>query len=256
MKLLHITDLHIGTASTIAQEQENWERLYKEIAAHYPAGSFDLIAVTGDLVLHGTTEEFHRTADYLHRLTKQLGLTNKEIFFCCGNHDSDTPDACSTYHAYEEFLTYFYGSDPIPEQGAEIDDKYQIFTINTCKKTSLKRFNDCWFDPEDLAAIQKAALPDRKGILLMHHQPEIFQDQTAIDQLSPMVCCLLNGHLHTGYTRCYEWKNMISVNGLALTPHISFVPSGFQTVEFAEDGTIHAHMHAYTPATGYVNRKA
>ncbi len=252
MKILHITDIHVGWEPDREKEKRAWERLYRETSSVAEnGGKPDIMAVTGDLVMHGEEEEYRRTEEYIHGLRKLLGLEKEKVFFCCGNHDSDTPDPGSTFHEYEAFAERFYGGE-IPGFWREVP----VFTVNSCKKTSLKDFNDCWLDPKDVDEILAKAVPGKKGILLMHHQPEIFDDQSQIVRLKEAVALILGGHLHSGYARQIAWKGMTAVNGMAITPHFQFIPKGFQVVDMAEDGKVETVMYVYKDGGGVLEQRA
>lgn len=244
MKILHITDLHAGGKQGLEKEKAAWERLYREVAAVTEGRQkMDMIAVTGDLVTNGTEGEYRRVEEYIHGLMKVVGLEKKQVFFCCGNHDADTSEAGSTFHGYEGFIERFYdGEAPVSQ--------IPVYSVNSCKKTSWERFNDCWLDPADVDEILKKAEPGKKGILLLHHQPEIFEDQTQIERLNKAISLILGGHLHTGYTRQITWKGMTVVNGMAITPHLDFIPVGFQVVELKDDGTVETVMYVYKEGGG------
>lgn len=250
MKILHITDVHVGWESDQEKEKQAWERLYRETkAAASGSQRADIIAVTGDLVMHGTEEEYRRVEDYLHGLGKILGIAEEQMFFCCGNHDSDSPEAGSSFLEYEAFVKRFYG-------GTTPRCQIPVFSINSCKKTSLKDFNNCWLDPGDVDEILEKAAPGERGILLMHHQPEIFDDQSQIIRLNRAVKLILGGHLHSGYARQIEWKGMTAVNGMAITPHLPFIPRGFQIIDLADDETVSTTMYVYKGDQGVLEQKA
>lgn len=250
MRILHLTDLHIGWEAQIENERQIWNRLFQEISKETDGSIIDMIAVTGDLVMHGTEEEYRRTEQYLHHLRNLLGLDKKQVFFCCGNHDSDTPEAGSSFCSYENFLKRFYG-DSEKDINGMIAGQYkegkcsgiQVFCISSCKRTSLQNFNDCWLDPEDVDKILEEAETVGKGILLMHHQPELFDDQTQIKRLNQAVGFILGGHLHSGYTRQYTWKGMTVINGLAVSPHLDFLPRGFQIIEIGDNNQAETWMY-------------
>ena len=249
MKILHITDLHIGWEERIENEKQIWDRLFREISETVNENKIDMLAVTGDLVMHGTKEEYQRVEMYLHHLRKILALNKNQVFFCCGNHDYDTPNAGSSFSEYEAFLKRFYENKEMEKQSfnwqktGRLCCDIPVFSISSCKKTSLKYFNDCWLDSEDVDEILKEAEPGKKGILLMHHQPELFDEQTEIKRLNQAVKVILGGHLHSGYTRQYTWKGMTVINGLAVSPHFHFLPRGFQIVEIGDNNQIETWMY-------------
>ena len=81
MKILHITDLHIGWEERIENEKQIWDRLFREISETVNENKIDMLAVTGDLVMHGTKEEYQRVEMYLHHLRKILALNKNQVFF-------------------------------------------------------------------------------------------------------------------------------------------------------------------------------
>lgn len=250
MKILHITDLHTGWREEREQEQSTWERLYEEVNDAAKRGQRpDAVAVTGDLVMHGTREEYERTERYLNKLIKVLGVEKSQVFFCCGNHDSDTPEAGSPFKEYEKFVERFYG-------GEKPTSRLPIFSISSCKKTSLTDFNNCWMDPKDVDRILEKGGDGKKGILLMHHQPEMFDDQSQMERLKDRIGLILGGHLHTGYTRQYDWKGMTVVNGMAITPHLDFLPRGFQIIDVGDEGSAKTVMYVFKDGKGVWEERA
>lgn len=259
MRILHITDLHFGWGDSPSAAQEAWNRMAEELLQIQNAleqrvggtetgGAFDMAAITGDLVMHGSESEYLQAEKNIHMLQAQLGLSDAQVVFCQGNHDADGPEAGAAFCAYEKFLKRFYaGQVPGSMTRPGVVAGRPVYSLNSNKKTSLEKFNDCWLDPNDVDRILAAAAREKKrGILLMHHQPELFAEQSQIERLSPAVCCILSGHLHSGYTRLYDWKGMRVVNGLAMQAHLPFLPTGFQIVEIAEDDRVSAAMHVHT----------
>ena len=54
MKILHITDVHVGWEADLGREKQAWERLYRETAAVAAgSGKADILAVTGGLGAEG-----------------------------------------------------------------------------------------------------------------------------------------------------------------------------------------------------------
>lgn len=242
MKILHITDLHTGWKEEA--EQGTWGRLYQVAEALKEREQLpDMAAVTGDLVQHGAREEFERTKRYLHGLRDILGLDRGRVFFCCGNHDADTFETGASFKEYEAFLERFYGGESL-WQGAA------VCSVNSCKRTSAAYYNNCWLDPEDTDRILSCGENRKKAIVLMHHQPEIFDDQSQIERLGGAVKLILGGHLHSSYARQYDWKGITVVNGVALMPHLDFIPQGFQIVDVAEEGEISTVMYVFKDGGG------
>ena len=91
----------------------------------------------------------------------------------------------------------------------------------------------------------------KKAVLLMHHQPEILDDQSQLERLgaSGKITCVLSGHLHC-YARRYVRKGLTVVNGMPLMPHADFIPIGFQTVELFDEGKPKTRMFVLTEDGG------
>lgn len=252
MRILHLTDIHAGWNPDECQEQVWWDQICKAILAEQAEYPFDLVAVTGDFCKMGSEWEFERALRYLNQLKEQMGFRADQFFFCQGNHDADTQDVGASFSYYEAFQKQFYGAEGAPKQGTMVAGDGQIFMLNTCTTTCWPDFDDATLVDAAVDEVLELADESRKTVLLMHHQPEILDDQSQLARLgqSGRIRCILSGHLHC-YARLYARKGMPVVNGLPLMPHMDFIPTGFQVVEILDEGAIHAWMCLLTGEGSY-----
>ncbi len=266
MRILHLTDLHMGWIADADQEREHWDRFCRAIESACRVRPVNMAALTGDFGKTGSREEFERAGRALDQLAHILGIRRDHFFFCRGNHDSDTIYAGSSFRNYQQFLDGFYGAGQAPDQGVITSEGVQVFSLNCCKKTSLARFDDAWLDKADIDEVLELAEaaggsgvfrksgssdgeegPEPIRILLHHHQPEILADQSQMKRLgdSGLFACMLSGHLHC-YARKYEWQGLTVINGMAVTPHLDFLPGGFQIIELEAPRQVRAWGYADT----------
>lgn len=243
MRILHITDIHAGWNQDEVQEQAWWDEICKAIVAEQKEYPVDFVAATGDFCKRGSEWEFARALRYLSQLKEMMNLKASQFFFCPGNHDADTQDPGSSFSYYAAFREQFYGDAGIPCQGTEMADGGQVFTLNTCTTTCLPYFDDASLVEEDVNQILQLADTKKKAVVLMHHQPEILDDQSQLEKLgaSGKIKCILGGHLHC-YARRYNRKGLTVINGMPLMPHMDFIPTGFQMVEISDEGEMNTWM--------------
>ncbi len=252
MRILHITDIHAGWEKDEHKEQEWWNHICQAIVTAQSETPFDFVAATGDFCKMGSRWEFARAEQYLTQLRFRMGLKAERFFFCPGNHDADTQEPGSSFVYYGEFLKKFYGEAECPAQGTEVSGGGQVFTINTCTTTCWPYFDDATLPAADVDKILELADPKKKTILLMHHQPEILDDQSLIERLgaSGKIRLTLSGHLHC-YARRYNRKGLNVINGMPLMPHMSFIPTGFQVIDLTDEGEMKTWMCVLDGKGGY-----
>ena len=78
---IQLTDLHIGENNT--EEFENLDRIITNIITNFTPNTCPIILITGDLVDHGTDEEYTQVIGLLRKL-QVAGFT---LLACPGNHD-------------------------------------------------------------------------------------------------------------------------------------------------------------------------
>ena len=89
MRILHLSDLHIRTATSEDQQRLITAAL-EDIGAHHSRVPFDLVMFTGDLAYSGSSDEYELVSEHLLiPLESLLGLGRDRIFVLPGNHDVD-----------------------------------------------------------------------------------------------------------------------------------------------------------------------
>lgn len=126
LKILHLSDLHIGKSDINAQE----------IAFSIRDKRVDFILFTGDIIdgsvfSEANYQDYIKKAvsffkDLVHGLNEyNNNLTINDIFFVPGNHDLDRyyhKDKSKIWGKYNEFLTTLYGDGKIPREYYKNED--------------------------------------------------------------------------------------------------------------------------------------
>lgn len=245
MNILHMTDLHFSRDTEENEIREKWNHIKIKLKEELGDKKVDVMAVTGDITCHGDLCEFRQAKKYLLELSAFLSVKREKIFFCPGNHDADTEGKGSSFYHYQSFLNEFYGKSeydyPVKKKDKKTGEKrkFCFVSINTCTETSLQFFDEA-FIPDD-AFLQLDDFSDNSYvILLMHHQPEVIKNQECFMRIvnSGVVKLILSGHLHTTQTRMYRAGETTIVNGMAVTPHLQWIPAGFQLIHIKRNDKI------------------
>lgn len=240
-----MTDLHFSRDTEENEIREKWNHIKIKLKEELGDKKVDVMAVTGDITCHGDLCEFRQAKKYLLELSAFLSVKREKIFFCPGNHDADTEGKGSSFYHYQSFLNEFYGKSeydyPVKKKDKKTGEKrkFCFVSINTCTETSLQFFDEA-FIPDD-AFLQLDDFSDNSYvILLMHHQPEVIKNQECFMRIvnSGVVKLILSGHLHTTQTRMYRAGETTIVNGMAVTPHLQWIPAGFQLIHIKRNDKI------------------
>lgn len=245
MNILHMTDLHFSRDTEENEIREKWNHIKIKLKEELGDKKVDVMAVTGDITCHGDLCEFRQAKKYLLELSAFLSVKREKIFFCPGNHDADTEGKGASFYHYQSFLNEFYGKSvydyPVKKKDKKTGEKrkFRFVSINTCTETSLQFFDEA-FIPDD-AFLQLDDFSDNSYvILLMHHQPEVIKNQECFMRIvnSGVVKLILSGHLHTTQTRMYRAGETTIVNGMAVTPHLQWIPAGMQLIHIKRNDKI------------------
>lgn len=245
MNILHMTDLHFTKNEPENAAREKWNHIKEIMRNTLPDKKVDAIAVTGDLTSHGDPWEFDMAKKYLLETAEFLDVKRKKVFFCPGNHDADTEVKGSAFYHYQSFLNEFYGKS---DNGYVVEKKsrktgkkkkYQFIAVNTCTQTSLQFFDEAVI-PEEALREHSGFADENYVIMLMHHQPEVIKNQENFMQIvnSGKVQLILCGHLHSTETRVYRAGKTIIVNGMAVTPHLSWIHAGIQLIHIGQNNKV------------------
>lgn len=238
MNILHLTDLHFSIEDDSERVAAQWDEMITRARSYHEKYPLNAIAVTGDITNHGREEEYAQAGEYLLKLMQAFRMSRNQLWLCPGNHDADSEEAHSSFAHYENFVEKMNQVAPIISQQRQ--RSFPVYTINTCTETSLTFFDRAVILSKDAEAICAEKRKKGYGILLMHHQPEVIQNQEQLMQLvnSGKIRLLLCGHLHSTEPRIYTINNCVVVNGMAVTPHLFWLPSGMQIVHISTRGRV------------------
>lgn len=230
MNILHLTDLHFSTEDDEWETAKKWSRLFRAVHNETAELAIDEVAVTGDFTSHGAAAEFAQAEWYLSELSALLNISRSHFWFCRGNHDADSGDSGASFSHYERFAADFFA-----HTGRE-KSSLGVHAINTCSKTSLTDFDNAVVLREEAERVRCDCEQHEENILLMHHQLEVIKNPEMLDILTGKVSLVLSGHLHPEAPRLSKSSGIIYVTGMAVTPHLPAIPSGFQLVRAGTDG--------------------
>lgn len=245
MNIIHITDLHFSRDTAENEIREKWDHMKEKLKEALQDKKVDAIAVTGDLTSHGDLCEFRQAKKYLLAIAELFSVKREKIFFCPGNHDADTEGKGSSFYHYQSFLNEFYGKSDYDYLVKKKDKKtgekrkFRFVSINTCTEASLQFFDEAVIPGEIFLQLDSFS-DDSYVILLMHHQPEVIKNQESFTKIvnSGKVKLILCGHLHTTQTRMYQAGETAIVNGMAVTPHLQWIPAGIQLIHIKRNDRI------------------
>ena len=232
MNILHLSDLHFNQESAGADIRKKWETIYHMVEYYRKQFRLDAVAVTGDLTCHGAMAEFELTYRYLEQLEKISKVPRQQFWICAGNHDADTPAAGSSFSHYETFYREFFPKGQFPAVAAP-DGVYGFHILHTSSQTSLEDFYHAVLPEKDLPALLSSCTKFPTNILLIHHQAEVLRNPEALDCLQGKINLVLSGHLHARQPRIYTFHGLLQENGMAVTPHLPQIPSGFQILQLS-----------------------
>ena len=89
MRILYLTDLHLGRASDPARGKVVWQALVERVASLDAEKPFEMLLLGGDLAFSGRAVEYQQAASAL--ATLRASLTSPQLPTVCvpGNHDVD-----------------------------------------------------------------------------------------------------------------------------------------------------------------------
>lgn len=223
MRILHLTDLHFNCLEENRNSRELQEKILQITAREARKRAFHFLAVTGDFTCHGLPEEFEEAEIFLQKLLKAAGLEERQLFFCRGNHDADTQEAGSSFEHYLAFRKRIKG-----------ESMGMAYEMNTCSRTSLADFDHAVLLEKEVERVCKERQRAFK-IVLMHHQKEVIENQELYGKLEEAADVILSGHLHPDSITAEKRRHTLYLNGLAVCPHLPWIPAGFQALDLEKD---------------------
>lgn len=110
MKILQLSDLHIGKRLNKTDEDENFKKIRSSIIAQW--GDNDekpLILITGDITNSGTDNQYEDAAETI----KSLQSAGFEILSAPGNHDYGFLGNIAVTEAFERFKEHLYPGETV-----------------------------------------------------------------------------------------------------------------------------------------------
>ncbi len=193
MKLLHLSDLHIGKQETTdLNEEEEAKRLVEAIVEKWKNDpDKPIIIVTGDIVDDGAEEQFITAREIL----KPLRDNGFQPVYIPGNHDYGWNGAHATAKKFILFKKYLYGVDcriTYPDVPIS-NDEITVIALNSMKAET--GFWDGLLADGELGNKQLDELSDiiksireEKGTrhiiaVALHHHPFLFPDDTFFEKI-------------------------------------------------------------------------
>ncbi len=191
MKILHISDLHIGKEETDVDEWRQAEKLVRLITRHW--GDDDekpLVLITGDVVDDGREVEFIEA----RRILEPLRRAGFQVAPLPGNHDYGWNGAHAQEKRFKLFKKYLLGIETrvtYPDV-PYADDRVAVITLNSMKAETgfwdgLLADGELGGDQlNELGELVTALRDERpasfKIVVALHHHPFLFPDDTLFEK--------------------------------------------------------------------------
>jgi 3',5'-cyclic AMP phosphodiesterase CpdA len=209
MRIIHLSDLHIGKSTNTARFDSIVEWIIEARSSHQS----NLVLITGDIVDDGALGQYREA----QRQIKRLEGEGFVVLSTPGNHDYGTNGIVESWECVARFEKYISGDVDYPHR-VDVDDCMFILL-----DSMLQEMNDyeLWGAQGELGKQQLSELdrilneiegtqPEKKVVVALHHHPfyynyflklrddELFKkvitDEEAGDS---RVDCLLFGHKHS-----------------------------------------------------------
>jgi 3',5'-cyclic AMP phosphodiesterase CpdA len=185
MRILHISDLHIGKEETDVDEWRQAEKLVRRIKRHWGTDpEKPLVLITGDIVDDGREVEYieaHRILEPLHRAGMQVAPLP-------GNHDYGWNGAYAQEKRFKLFKKYLMGIETrvtYPDV-PYADDDVSVITLNSMKSETgfwdgLLADGELGNDQLDelgelITTLRRERKKSHKIVVALHHHPFRFPD--------------------------------------------------------------------------------
>lgn len=189
MKILHISDLHIGKGGSKVDRSRQTEKLVRLIKRHW--GDDDnkpLVLITGDVVDDGREAEFIEA----RRILEPLHRAGFQVVALPGNHDYGWNGAYAQEKRFKLFKKYLLGIETrvTHPDVPYADDRVALITLNSMKAET-GFWDGLLADGElgneqlnELAELITTLRDERpksyKIVVALHHHPFLFPDDPLI----------------------------------------------------------------------------
>lgn len=241
--ILYLTDIHVNIEEKLLVRQY-FEEMKQFLLHNHMAEKINYLVITGDLTCTGSNEEYKEASILIDHLSKDvLNLHSSQIYMCPGNHDADNSEIPGTFEHYKEFVQNFYRNDMITMQKSIL-----VTSINSCTQCILSEPDNALLLEEDLLKCRTLAKNQKLKILIMHHQPEVYQNKEMLYSVIGNYDVVLYGHTHIKNADIKHIKKALLINGCAFHDPQQIGLSSFHTIEIRDEITV---ITCQNKGTGY-----
>jgi len=168
MQIIHLSDIHIGYSD---KETAAAKLLAAHILASFPPAT--VVLITGDLVQHGSREEYAEVSAILAPLRRRF-----TVLTCPGNHDY-SDDTFGAHLSQESIETYseFTGDGPFPQARVVDKGKTVLIGLDSADPDDRAGFMRGYVGDKQMSSMSSllAEHRDKLRIVYFHHHPFIWR---------------------------------------------------------------------------------
>lgn len=190
MKILHLSDLHIGKSET---EAENLGKIVNFIVGNEQwHGDKPIIVITGDLVDDGKKEQFAEARQILEPLY-QTGFT---VLAVPGNHDYGWNGVHAREKRFPLFKNAFFKYESVTYPHVKEIDGHIFVGLNSMKaetgffdglladgELGSRQINDTLDRLKDF----EGRPPEKKVVIYLHHHPFLYPDDNELEEMGEKI---------------------------------------------------------------------
>lgn len=168
LQIVHLSDIHLGYSD---KETAAAKALAAHILGSFPPGT--IVLITGDLVQHGSREEYADVCSILAPLRRKF-----TVITCPGNHDY-SDDVFGARLSKESIETYleFTGDGPFPQAHVVDGNKTVLIGLDSADPDDRAGLMRGWVGNRQLSRMSSllAEHEDKLRIVYFHHHPFIWR---------------------------------------------------------------------------------
>jgi len=168
MLIIHLSDIHLGYSD---KERPATKALVAHIFESFPSDT--VVLITGDLVQHGSREEYTEITAILSPLRRKF-----MVITCPGNHDysDDTFGAHLSQKSIKDY-SEFTGDGPFPQTHLVDGGKTALIGLDSADPADRAWFMMGYVGPKQISRMSSllAEHEDKLKIVYFHHHPFIFR---------------------------------------------------------------------------------